>query len=62
MAVRNRRNSSLRSRKPRHNLPDCSPDVARFFADAEALHSYEGTYQMQNLIVGNAITGFSAFI
>ncbi len=31
--------------------------VARFFADAEALYSYEGTYQMQNLIVGKAITG-----
>src|SRR6202162_3553581 len=28
--------------------------VARYFADAEALYSYEGTYQMQNLIVGKA--------
>jgi alkylation response protein AidB-like acyl-CoA dehydrogenase len=37
-------------------------DVARFFADAEALYSYEGTYQMQNLIIGKAITGFSAFV
>ena len=37
-------------------------DVARFFADAEALYSYEGTYQMQNLIVGKAITGISAFV
>jgi len=36
--------------------------VARFFADAEALYSYEGTFQMQNLIVGKAITGLSAFI
>jgi alkylation response protein AidB-like acyl-CoA dehydrogenase len=36
--------------------------AARFFADAEALYSYEGTYQMQNLIVGKAITGLSAFI
>src|SRR5271169_2609536 len=35
-------------------------DVARFFADAEALYSYEGTYQMQNLIVGKAITGIGA--
>jgi alkylation response protein AidB-like acyl-CoA dehydrogenase len=35
--------------------------VARFFADAEALYSYEGTYQMQNLIVGKAVTGLSAF-
>jgi len=37
-------------------------NVARFFADAEAIYSYEGTYQMQNLIVGKAITGFSAFV
>jgi glutaryl-CoA dehydrogenase len=36
--------------------------VARFFADCEALYSYEGTYQMQNLILGKAITGISAFI
>jgi glutaryl-CoA dehydrogenase len=36
--------------------------AARFFADAEALYSYEGTYQMQNLIVGKAITGLSAFV
>jgi alkylation response protein AidB-like acyl-CoA dehydrogenase len=37
-------------------------NVARFFADIEALYSYEGTYQMQNLIVGKAITGLSAFL
>jgi glutaryl-CoA dehydrogenase len=37
-------------------------NVARFFADAEAIYSYEGTYQMQNLIVGKAITGLSAFV
>src|ERR1700733_8818760 len=37
-------------------------NVARFFADAEALYSYEGTYQMQNLIVGKAITGYGAFV
>jgi alkylation response protein AidB-like acyl-CoA dehydrogenase len=36
--------------------------VARFFADAEAFYSYEGTYQMQNLIVGKAVTGISAFV
>ena len=36
--------------------------VARFFADSEALYSYEGTYQMQNLIVGKAATGLSAFV
>jgi alkylation response protein AidB-like acyl-CoA dehydrogenase len=37
-------------------------NVGRFFADAEALYSYEGTFQMQNLIVGKAITGFGAFV
>ena len=37
-------------------------NVGRFFADAEALYSYEGTYQMQNLILGKAITGIGAFI
>ena len=37
-------------------------DVARFFADSEALYSYEGTYQMQNMIVGKAVTGLSAFV
>src|SRR5216684_1659105 len=36
--------------------------VARYFTDAEALLTYEGTYQMQNLIVGKAITGLSAFV
>ena len=36
--------------------------VARFFADCEALYSYEGTYQMQNLIIGKAVTGFGAFV
>jgi len=37
-------------------------NVGRFFVDSEALYSYEGTYQMQNLIVGKAVTGLSAFI
>ena len=36
-------------------------DVARFFVDAEALYTYEGTAQMNSLIVGKAITGTSAF-
>jgi alkylation response protein AidB-like acyl-CoA dehydrogenase len=36
--------------------------VARFFTDCEALYSYEGTFQMQNLIVGKAVTGLSAFV
>ncbi|MGV8874326.1 MAG: acyl-CoA dehydrogenase family protein [Rhodococcus sp. (in: high G+C Gram-positive bacteria)] len=37
-------------------------DVIRFFADAEALYSYEGTAQINNLIVGRGVTGFSAFV
>jgi alkylation response protein AidB-like acyl-CoA dehydrogenase len=37
-------------------------NVARFFADAEAIYSYEGTYQMQTLIIGKAVTGLSAFV
>ncbi len=37
-------------------------NIGRLFADAEALYSYEGTFQMQNLIVGKAVTGFSAFV
>jgi alkylation response protein AidB-like acyl-CoA dehydrogenase len=32
-------------------------NIGRFFTDAEALISYEGTTQMQNLILGKAITG-----
>lgn len=36
-------------------------DVARLFADAEAVYSYEGTREMNTLIVGKAITGLSAF-
>lgn len=37
-------------------------DIARFVADAEAIYSYEGTKEINSLIVGRAITGESAFI
>ncbi|MDF2574750.1 MAG: glutaryl-CoA dehydrogenase [Agromyces sp.] len=37
-------------------------DVARFFADAEAVYSYEGTHEINALIVGRALTGASAFV
>ncbi|MFI7015473.1 acyl-CoA dehydrogenase family protein [Streptomyces sp. NPDC050164] len=37
-------------------------DIARFFADAEAIYSFEGTREMNTLIVGKAITGQSAFV
>ncbi len=38
-----------------------SNNVGRFLADAEALYSYEGTKQINSLVVGRAITGISAF-
>ncbi|MET9759388.1 acyl-CoA dehydrogenase family protein [Streptomyces sp. NPDC006372] len=37
-------------------------DIARFFADAEAIYSFEGTREMNTLIVGKSITGQSAFV
>jgi glutaryl-CoA dehydrogenase len=37
-------------------------DVARFVADSEAIYSYEGTREINSLIVGMAITGESAFV
>ena len=37
-------------------------DIARFVADAEAIYSYEGTKEINSLIVGRAITGHSAFV
>jgi len=36
-------------------------DAARFFADAEAIYSYEGTHEVNALIVGRSLTGASAF-
>ena len=36
-------------------------DVARFHADAEAVYSYEGTHEINALIIGRALTGDSAF-
>jgi glutaryl-CoA dehydrogenase len=37
-------------------------NVGRFVADSEAIYSYEGTREMNTLIVGRALSGFSAFI
>lgn len=37
-------------------------DAARFFADAEAVYSYEGTHEINALIVGRALTDRSAFV
>jgi glutaryl-CoA dehydrogenase len=35
--------------------------VIRHMADIEAIHTFEGTATIQNLIVGRDITGLSAF-
>ena len=37
-------------------------DVARFFADAEAIYTYEGSHEVNALIVGREITGIGAFV
>jgi glutaryl-CoA dehydrogenase len=36
--------------------------VGRFVADAEAIYSYEGTREINTLIVGRALTGIGAFV
>jgi glutaryl-CoA dehydrogenase len=37
-------------------------DLVRYWNDAEALYSYEGTREINTLIVGRAITGLGAFV
>ncbi len=37
-------------------------EVARYFCDTEAIYSYEGTNEINTLVVGRAITGISAFV
>jgi glutaryl-CoA dehydrogenase len=36
--------------------------IGRFVADDGAIYSYEGTREMNTLIVGKSITGLSAFV
>jgi len=36
--------------------------VGRFFNDAEALYSYEGTKEINTLVVGRDATGIGAFV
>jgi glutaryl-CoA dehydrogenase len=36
--------------------------IAKVFNDAEALYSYEGTREINTLIVGRALTGMGAFV
>jgi glutaryl-CoA dehydrogenase len=37
-------------------------EMAKIFADAEAIYSYEGTYEVNTLVTGRAITGISAIV
>lgn len=37
-------------------------EMAKLFNDAEILYTYEGTYDINALIVGRAVTGVSAFV
>ncbi|WP_438816612.1 acyl-CoA dehydrogenase family protein [Tersicoccus solisilvae] len=37
-------------------------ELAKVAADVEVLHTYEGTYEINTLIVGRAATGLSAFV
>lgn len=37
-------------------------DVVKHFMDAEAMYTFEGTHQVNTLIVGRALTGMSAFV
>lgn len=36
-------------------------DIARFFNDAEAIFTYEGTHEVNALVIGRALTGQAAF-
>lgn len=37
-------------------------DVARFFVDAESIYTYEGTHEINSLLIGRQLTGKSAFV
>jgi glutaryl-CoA dehydrogenase len=37
-------------------------EMGKLFGDAEVLYTYEGTYEINSLIVGRAVTGKSAFL
>jgi glutaryl-CoA dehydrogenase len=36
--------------------------MAKIFCDAEAIYTYEGSYEINTLIVGRAVTGVSAIV
>jgi glutaryl-CoA dehydrogenase len=37
-------------------------EMAKIFADAEAIYSYEGTHEVNTLVAGRAVTGVSAIV
>jgi glutaryl-CoA dehydrogenase len=37
-------------------------EMAKIFADAESIYTYEGTYEINTLVTGRAITGVSAIV
>ena len=37
-------------------------DVARFFVDAESIYTYEGTHEINSVLIGRDITGESGFV
>jgi len=37
-------------------------EMAKIFADAEAIYSYEGTHEVNTLVAGRAVTGISAIV
>ncbi|MGO4591089.1 acyl-CoA dehydrogenase family protein [Paenarthrobacter sp. 2TAF44] len=37
-------------------------EMAKIFCDAEAIYTYEGTYEINTLVAGRAITGLAAFV
>lgn len=37
-------------------------EMAKIFADAEAIYSYEGTHEINTLVTGRAVTGISAIV
>lgn len=47
------------AKNPRAQLPEADGDFYQF---SKTLYSDEGTREMNALIVGRAITGFSAFV
>ncbi|MET3919642.1 alkylation response protein AidB-like acyl-CoA dehydrogenase [Arthrobacter sp. UYEF20] len=37
-------------------------EMAKIFCAAEAIYTYEGTYEINTLLAGQAITGVAAFV